>query len=54
MEFTPGKGTQFYIVGQPQGEPVGDDEFFAMVMKIWVGASPADRGLKDALLGNDK
>jgi hypothetical protein len=54
MEFTPGKGTQFYIVGQPQGEPVGDDEFFAMVLKIWVGASPADRGLKDALLGNDK
>lgn len=53
MEFTPGKGTQFYIAGQAQGEPVGDDEFFTMVMRIWVGASPADRGLKDALLGKD-
>ena len=54
MDFTPGKGTQFYITGQPQGEPVGDDEFFTMVLKIWVGSSPADRALKDALLGNDK
>lgn len=54
MEFVPGKGTQFFIVGQPQGEPVGDDEFFQMVLKIWVGASPADRQLKDALLGGDK
>jgi hypothetical protein len=54
MEFTPGKGTQFFITGQPQGEPVGDDEFFSMVLKIWVGESPADHGLKDALLGHDK
>lgn len=54
MEFTPGRGTQFFITGQPQGEPVGDDEFFGMVLKIWVGASPADNGLKDALLGHDK
>ena len=54
MEFVPGKGTQFFIVGQPQGEPVGDDEFFQMVLKIWVGAAPADKGLKDALLGHDR
>jgi hypothetical protein len=54
MEFVPGKGTQFFIVGQPQGEPVGDDEFFQMVLKIWIGAAPADKGLKDALLGHDK
>jgi hypothetical protein len=54
MEFAPGKGTQFFIAGQPQGAPVGDDEFFQMVLKIWVGASPADAMLKDALLANDK
>jgi hypothetical protein len=53
MEFVPGKGTQFYITGQAQGEPVGDEEFFNMVLKIWVGSSPADRNLKDALLGKD-
>jgi len=54
MEFVPGKGTQFYITGKPQGDPVGDAEFFSMVMKIWVGNSPADYGLKDALLGADR
>jgi hypothetical protein len=54
MEFVPGKGTQFYIQGQPQGAPVGDGEFFTMVLKIWVGNSPADNGLKDALLGIER
>ena len=51
MEYVPGKGTTFYIQGQPQGAPVGDAEFFNMVLKIWVGPVPADFKLKDALLG---
>lgn len=54
MEFVPGKGTTFYITGQPQGAPVGDAEFFAMVLRIWVGPSPADYPLKDALLGVER
>jgi Chalcone isomerase-like len=51
MEFIPGKGTTFEIDGKAQGAPVGDADFFAMVMKIWFGDSPADPMLKDALLG---
>jgi hypothetical protein len=51
MDFIPGKGTQFYISGQPQGAPVGDAEFFAMVLRIWVGPQPVDQALKDGLLG---
>lgn len=51
MEYVPGKGTTFYIVGQPQGAPIGDAEFFNMVLKIWIGPLPADFKLKDALLG---
>lgn len=51
MEYVPGKGTTFFIQGQPQGAPVGDAEFFNMVLKIWVGPAPADFKLKDALLG---
>jgi len=50
MNFEPGKGTTFYILGKPQGAPVGDEEFFKLVMKIWFGDSPADRLLRDALL----
>ena len=51
MDFVPGKGTQFYIAGAPQGAPVGDDEFFTLVLRIWFGDSPADHLLRDALLG---
>jgi hypothetical protein len=51
MDFVPGKGTQFFIAGQPQGAPVGDDEFFALVLRIWFGSNPADHLLRDALLG---
>lgn len=50
MDFVPGKGTQFYISGMAQGEPVGDDEFFTLVLRIWFGESPADTHLRDALL----
>lgn len=52
MEYLPGKGTQFFILDQPQGAPVGDEEFFRMILRIWVGPSPADHQLKDALLGS--
>lgn len=54
MDFVPGKGTTFYISGKPQGAPVGDAEFFGMVLNIWVGATPVDTALKEALLGLDK
>ncbi|MCY4743992.1 chalcone isomerase family protein [Pelomonas sp. UHG3] len=50
MDYVPGKGTQFYIQGQAQGEPVGDDEFFSLVLRIWFGDMPADAKLRDALL----
>lgn len=53
MQFIPGQGTLFFIAGQPQGTPVGDAEFFGMVLNIWVGDSPADYGLKAALLGQE-
>jgi hypothetical protein len=51
MDFVPGKGTTFYIQDVAQGAPVGNDEFSAMVLKIWLGQVPADHNLKDALLG---
>jgi Chalcone isomerase-like len=54
MDFVPGKGTSFYIDGRIQGDPVGDADFFAMVLKIWLGQTPADHLLKDALLGQVK
>ena len=51
MEFVPAKGTTFFIQGQPQGAPVGDAEYFGMVLRIWLGPVPVDHQLKEALLG---
>lgn len=53
MDFVPGKGTTFYIAGQAQGAPVGDSEFFSMVLRIWLGPNPVDRKLKTDLLGQE-
>jgi Chalcone isomerase-like len=51
IEFVPGKGLTFYVMDKPQGTAIGDAEFFAMVLGIWLGPVPADYMLKDALLG---
>lgn len=54
MDFMPGSGTTFYVKGKPQGAPVGDAEFFNLVLKIWMGPTPVDASLKDALLGKER
>ncbi len=54
MDFVPGKGVTFYIADKAQGAPMGDAEFFGMVMRIWLGSVPADFMLKDALLSIPK
>jgi hypothetical protein len=51
VDWTPGSGTLIYINGKPQGGPIKEPEFFNGLMKIWLGTSPADSQLKDALLG---
>lgn len=51
IEFNPGKGIVFYLDGKVQGSPVGDAEFFEMMLRIWLGNTPADEALKRALLG---
>jgi hypothetical protein len=51
MDYLPGKGTQFYIQGQAQGAPLGDAEFFSMILRIWLGPQAVEPNLKDALQG---
>ncbi|MET4575115.1 chalcone isomerase family protein [Ottowia thiooxydans] len=50
LHFVPSKGSLFFVGDEQQGAPLGDAEFFSMVLKIWLGDSPADAQLKDALL----
>jgi hypothetical protein len=51
IDWVPGTGTTVLVNGKPQGEPVKEPEFFNALLRIWLGQNPADRLLKDALLG---
>jgi Chalcone isomerase-like len=50
IDWIPGLGTVIAVRGKAS-EPFKDPEFFAALMNIWLGRAPADRTLKDALLG---
>lgn len=51
IDYVPGVGSSIVINGKPASEPIKEPEFFQALMKIWLGKSPADAQLKDALLG---
>ena len=51
IDWIPGTGTVISIKGKPHGEPFKEPEFYAALMRIWLGPSPADWKLKDGLLG---
>jgi hypothetical protein len=51
VDWTPGQGTVIVVNGKPANEPIKEPEFYSSLLKIWLGHSPADSSLKDALLG---
>ncbi len=51
LDWIPGTGMTTTFRGKMQGEPFKEPEFFKAMMSIWLGPSPADWRLKDALLG---
>lgn len=51
IDWVPGTGTVITVKGKQQGEPFKEPEFYAALMRIWLGPNPADYRLKDALLG---
>ena len=51
VDWVPGLGTTVLVNGKAQGDPVKEPEFFNALLRIWLGPSPADHLLKDALLG---
>ena len=51
VDWIPGTGAVIMLNDQPQGAPIKEWEFYATLLRIWLGKSPADSQLKDALLG---
>lgn len=54
IDWIPGAGTVVSVNGKQHGEPIKEPEFYNVLLKIWLGKSPADEQLKDALLGVKK
>ncbi|MDP2004258.1 MAG: chalcone isomerase family protein [Rubrivivax sp.] len=51
LEFAPEAGTRVVVNGQPRGAAIPGEDFYAAVMRIWLGEKPVDGGLKKGLLG---
>lgn len=51
LDFAPGTGTQVVFNGKPRGKPIAGDDFYRVLLRIWLGDSPVDSRLKRAMLG---
>ncbi len=51
FEFTPDAGTRVVVNGQSKGTVIPGDDFFAAVLRIWIGDKPVDGDLKKGLVG---
>jgi len=51
FEFTPEAGTRITLNGQPRGSAIAGEDFFAAVLRIWIGDKPVDAALKRGLIG---
>ncbi len=54
VDWVPGTGTVISVNGKVEMEPIKEPEFYTALMSIWLGPSPADSQLKDALLGKSR
>jgi hypothetical protein len=54
IDWVPSRGTVILINGEAASDPIPEPLFQSAMLKIWLGDSPADARLKDALLGTTK
>ena len=53
LDYLPSEGTQVWINDVLQGSIKGEN-FNRALLKVWLGSSPADKGLKEGMLGISK
>lgn len=50
LDQTAAGATRLLVNGQQQGAEIGDKAFYPALLRIWLGARPADSELREALL----
>ena len=51
LDFLPRSGTQISVDGAERGKPIPGEDFYAALLRIWLGDKPVDASLKKAMLG---
>lgn len=51
LDFVPALGMSFVLNGVARGAPIPGEDFYAAVLRIFIGDKPVDTGLKAGLLG---
>jgi hypothetical protein len=51
IDLLPGTGTRISVNAKASGTPIAGDDFYAALLKIWLGDNPVQADLKKALLG---
>jgi len=54
LDYLPGAGTRLTLNGDVQSEPIAGADFYAALLRSYLGERPADSGLKRALLGAEQ
>jgi hypothetical protein len=52
LDLDPGRGLIFSLNGKLRGEPIAGDDFYASLLRAFVGEQPYDEKLKAGLLGH--
>lgn len=52
LDFVPGSGLRFSLNGRFRGSPLAGADFYAALLRIFLGERPVDRELKRGLLGD--
>lgn len=52
LDWLPESGMRLSFNGQAKGKDIAGEDFYAALLKIWLGNHPAQDNLKDALLGS--
>jgi hypothetical protein len=51
FDYTPQDGTRVSVNGVTRGPLIPGEDFYAAVLRVWLGETPADAGLKKGMLG---
>jgi len=54
LDFLPESGTQISVDGVARGKAIPGEDFYAALLRIWLGEKPVDADLKRAMLGQGR